>query len=70
MIDAKFLVLQKWKECDYKNLIEALDPINCLVAEFSSEILNREVSMPSVSDTGTLGRALLLDTLALFPRSF
>ena len=40
---------------------KALDPFNCLVADFSSEMVKREVSMPSVSDTGTLGSALLSD---------
>ena len=42
---------------------KALDPFSCLVAVFNSEVVKREVSMPSVSDTGTLGRVLLSDNV-------
>ena len=48
----------------------ALVAFNCLVAAFSSGMVNWEVFISKVSDTGTLGRVTLSGTLTLLPRRF
>ena len=42
----------------------------CLVADFNSERVNKDIFISSVSDTVTLRRVLMSGTLAGLPRRF
>ena len=49
---------------------KALEDFRFLVAALSSEMVKEDVSIGSVSETGTLGRVQFSGTLALLPRRF